>query len=209
VKLNSLQNNSEEQKSIRVIALLEEKLRGEILKSSIELATAVVEIEPARISEFFGLLKLDSQLAFNYLVDITAVDWLDAREKRFEMVYHLLSLSHLHRLRVKISLPEENPEIDSLVPLWKAANYLEREVWDMFGIRFKGHPDPRRILMYDEFKGHPLRKDYPVQGKQPRIPLRSPEVRNTALDMIRQPLVSINPKNKKGLRHGPGDVRKL
>jgi NADH:ubiquinone oxidoreductase subunit C len=79
---------------------------------------------------------------------------------------------------------------------------MEREAWDMYGVTFKGHPDQRRILMYDEFEGHPLRKDYPVQGKQPRIPLRSPEVRNTAVDMARPNLVSINRRAKQQTANG-------
>jgi NADH:ubiquinone oxidoreductase subunit C len=73
---------------------------------------------------------------------------------------------------------------------------MEREAWDMFGVEFRGHPNLRRILMYDEFQGYPLRKDYPVQGKQPRIPLRAPEVRNTAADMKRAELVAINPRRR-------------
>ena len=93
--------------------------------------------------------------------------------------------------------PEENPEVDSLTGLWSVTNFLEREVWDMYGIKFKNHPDLRRIMMYDEFEGHPLRKDYPVQGKQPRVQLRHPEVENTARLMQRPALVQINSKKEK------------
>ncbi|RMG44169.1 MAG: NADH-quinone oxidoreductase subunit C [Candidatus Dadabacteria bacterium] len=152
--------------------------------------------------DFFKILKLDTELGFNILLSVTAVDWLDKRENRFEVVYHLLSLQHLHRLRVKIDVPENNPEVDSLIDLWKSANFMERECWDMYGIKFKGHPNLKRILMYDEFKGHPLRKDYPVQGKQPRVPLRHPEVRNTAVDMHRPPLVKINKRKEKSVGQG-------
>ena len=91
-------------------------------------------------------------------------------------------------------VPENDPVVDSMVELWPGADFMEREVWDMYGIKFKGHPDLRRILMYDEFVGHPLRKDYPVQAKQPRVPLLNPEVRNTAVDMKRAALVTINPR---------------
>ncbi|HOT02340.1 MAG TPA: NADH-quinone oxidoreductase subunit C, partial [Acidobacteriota bacterium] len=73
------------------------------------------------------------------------------------------------RLRVKLPVPEEQPEVDSLTPLWKSANWYEREVWDMFGIRFRGHPNLKRILMYEGFEGHPLRKDYPIKKRQPLI----------------------------------------
>jgi NADH-quinone oxidoreductase subunit C len=110
---------------------------------------------------------------FNMLIDVTAVDYL-GRDPRFDVVYHLYSLRQNHRLRVKVGVPESEPWAHSLVPLWKSANWLEREVWDMFGIRFLGHPDPRRILLYEEFVGHPLRKDYPVNQRQPLTPERDP-----------------------------------
>jgi NADH-quinone oxidoreductase subunit C len=89
--------------------------------------------------------------------------------ERFVVVYHFFSLPLRHRLRVEIPLPETDLEVDSLTPLWTAADWLEREVWDMFGIRFRGHPNLKRILMYEEFVGHPLRKDYPVRKRQPLI----------------------------------------
>ena len=88
---------------------------------------------------------------------------------RWAVVYHFFSLAHKHRLRLVIALEEAAPEVDSLTSLWPGANWLEREVWDMFGIRFRGHPDLKRILMYKGFEGHPLRKDYPVKKRQPLI----------------------------------------
>jgi NADH-quinone oxidoreductase subunit C len=88
---------------------------------------------------------------------------------RFVVVYHFFSLAHKHRLRVEVPVDEDDAEVDSLTSLWGGADWLEREVWDMFGIRFRGHPDLKRILMYDEFEGHPLRKDYPVKKRQPLI----------------------------------------
>ncbi len=122
------------------------------------------------------LLPLMEKLKRNFeiLLDITAVDYLGKKEKRFEVVYHLLSLSEKMRLRVKVEL-EEGEKIPTLSFLWKNANWLEREVYDMFGIKFEGHPDLRRILLYPEFKGHPLRKDYPLKKSQPRIKLLRPE----------------------------------
>jgi NADH-quinone oxidoreductase subunit C len=112
------------------------------------------------------------------------------------VVYQLLSISKVWRVTVKVPVSESNPEVSSVVSLWAGASFLEREVWDMFGIKFTGHPDLRRILMYEEFVGHPLRKDYPVQGKQPRIPLRAPEVENTARRMSRPDLVTIRAKSR-------------
>lgn len=123
--------------------------------------------------EVFRTLRDDPTFAFNMLSDLTAVDFL-GREPRFEVVYHLYSLPLNHRLRVKIRVPEDDACVPSLSSLWKSANWLEREVWDMFGIRFTDHPDLRRILMYEEFRGHPLRKDYPVNKRQPLVEERDP-----------------------------------
>ena len=88
---------------------------------------------------------------------------------RFTVVYHFYSTIRKHRLRIVVPLEEADAELDSLTSLWAGANWLEREVWDMFGVRFRGHPDLKRILMYEEFDGHPLRKDYPVNKRQPLI----------------------------------------
>ncbi len=134
-------------------------------------ATVVIGRDDAL--EIFAALRDQPQFAFNVLIDVTAVDYL-GQTPRFEVVYHLYSLAQNHRLRVKIRVPEDEPWVQSLVDLWKSANWLERECWDMFGIRFVGHPDPRRILMYEEFVGHPLRKDYPVDKRQPLTEERDP-----------------------------------
>ena len=90
-------------------------------------------------------------------------------QSRFTVVYHFFSIAHKHRLRLVVPVDEADAEVDSLTSLWPGANWLEREVWDMFGIRFRGHPDLKRILMYEGFEGHPLRKDYPVKKRQPLI----------------------------------------
>jgi len=115
----------------------------------------------------------DAALAFDVLMDLTAVDYLKfpGREDgpRFEIVYHLYSITHNHRLRLKVRVDEDDASVPSVVALWPIANWLEREAWDMFGVRFEGHPDLRRLLMYEEFVGHPLRKDYPISRRQPLI----------------------------------------
>lgn len=121
----------------------------------------------------FQTLRDDPAFAFNVLTDLTVVDFL-AREPRFEVVYHLFSMPRNHRLRVKIRVVEDDAAVPSVSSLWKSANWLEREAWDMFGIRFIDHPDLRRILMYEEFRGHPLRKDYPVSKRQPLVEERDP-----------------------------------
>lgn len=134
-----------------------------------------VIIRPSALLTVAKFLKETPALDFNYLMDLTAVDYLfyaggrEQKEYRFEVVIHFYSIKNNHRLRVKVPVEEKNPEIDSLSHLWPSANWFEREVWDMFGIRFKGHPNLKRILMYEEFKGHALRKDYPFNKRQPLI----------------------------------------
>jgi NADH-quinone oxidoreductase subunit C len=110
---------------------------------------------------------------FDYavLLDLTCVDFA-AAEKRFELVYHLYSLSRNVRLRLKASVASDAPAIGTLTGLWKNAEWLEREVFDLFGVRFEGHPYLRRLLTYEGFEGHPLRKSYPLRLAQPRIPLK-------------------------------------
>lgn len=108
-------------------------------------------------------LREDRELRFNYLADLTCVDWYP-REPRFEVVYQLLSMARKERLRLKVRLEGIDPQVESLTSLWPAANFFEREVFDLFGIRFEGHPHLRRIMMPESWEGHPLRKDYPVEG---------------------------------------------
>jgi NADH-quinone oxidoreductase subunit C len=113
-----------------------------------------------RVCEF---LRDTPGLSFKFLVDVTALDHYP-EEPRFQTVYHLLSLETGARLRLKVRISGDDPRVDSAVPVWPAANAYEREVYDMFGIHFQGHPDLRRILMPEDWEGYPLRKDYPVEG---------------------------------------------
>ena len=133
--------------------------------------TAVVARES--ILDLLTFCRDDSALEFDLLVDITAVDNLKfpGREDgpRFEVVYHLYSTVHNHRVRLKVRAEEDDAHVPTASVLWPIANWLEREVWDMFGVRFDGHPDLRRLLLYEEFVGHPLRKDYPIERRQPLI----------------------------------------
>ena len=123
-----------------------------------------------KIVEAAKFLKEDPELDFNVLIDLTAVDCLNLdRPHRFEVVYHFYSIAKKHRVRLKVPLTEEDPSVDTLTGLWPGANWFEREVWDMFGVKFNGHPNLQRILMYDEFQGHALRKDYPVRKRQPLV----------------------------------------
>jgi NADH-quinone oxidoreductase subunit C len=118
-------------------------------------------VEPARIVEVCRFFK--EQEKFNRLSAVTAVDWIPA-DPRFEVIYHLHSLERNLRRRLKCKLGGDNPEIDSVYPVWRSADWYEREVFDLFGIRFRNHPNMTRILMPLDWEGHPLRKDYPVHG---------------------------------------------
>jgi NADH-quinone oxidoreductase subunit C len=122
-----------------------------------------IHIERSAIREACVLLKQDPACPFNFLSDITCVDWYPA-EPRLEVIYHLLSIPNKERVRLKVRLNSSSPAIESITSVWPAANYFEREVFDMFGVRFNGHPYLRRILMPEDWEGHPLRKDYPVEG---------------------------------------------
>lgn len=116
-----------------------------------------------------AMALLKNELEFDFLVDVTAADYLKMnRQPRFEVVYHLRSMKHGNRLRVKVPVPEEDCRIDSVVSLWNSANWLERETAEMYGITFTGHPDPRKLLMPETFTDFPLRKDYPLRGKGER-----------------------------------------
>ena len=108
-------------------------------------------------------LKNDPQLQYSALADLTCVDW-HPRQPRFEVVYHLFSIANKKYVRLKVKLSGEDANIDSLTPIWPGANFFEREVFDLFGVRFDGHPNLARIMMPENWEGHPLRKDYPVEG---------------------------------------------
>lgn len=149
-----------------------ERIRSQFQEDVVELHQQLeqdtVIISKSALVPLAGFLKEEPTLQYDFLMDLTAVDYFK-RKPRFEVVYHFLSLQHLFRIRVKVPLSEPDTELDSLVSIWPSANWYEREVYDMFGIRFAGHPDLKRILMYPEFEGHPLRKDYPIDKRQPRV----------------------------------------
>jgi len=129
---------------------------------------ASATVRPESLLDVARFAKDDPALRFDMLLDVTAVDYI-GQEPRFEVVHHLYSTTHHHRLRLKARVPEKDPTLPSVTPVWVGANWLERETYDMYGIRFSGHPDLRRIYLYDEFEGHPLRKDYPKEKRQPLI----------------------------------------
>ncbi len=151
-----------------VFQILQEKFPNQIYEAYTYRGDVIVVVDKAAIYDICKFLREEPSLKFDLLVDLTAVDYL-GRDPRFEMVYLLHSFKDNKRLRLKVPIDERDPQVPTVSNLWHIANWYEREVWDMFGIRFKGHPDLRRLLMYDEFKGHPLRKDYPINKRQPLV----------------------------------------
>ena len=148
---------------------IKEKLGSHILSSSEFRGEATYFIDPADILTVLGKLKND--LGFTYLADLTAVDYYEVKSPRFEVVYQLHRFGEDYedntRIRVKAALADDNPTIDSVTLIWSGANWLEREVYDMFGIIFNNHPDPRRILMPEDYDEFPLRKDFDVRNREP------------------------------------------
>ncbi|HEY6214593.1 MAG TPA: NADH-quinone oxidoreductase subunit C [Vicinamibacterales bacterium] len=123
---------------------------------------ATVYVERDAVQAAARALRDRPELAFTFLAELTAVDYWP-REPRFELIYVLVSIAHRHRVRMKVRVHGGDAHVATVTDVWPAASWLEREVWDMFGIAFDGHPDPRRLLMPEDWEGHPLRKDYPVQ----------------------------------------------
>jgi NADH-quinone oxidoreductase subunit C len=145
-------------------AALEAKLPGavaEVLSSRGEL---YLKVDPSRLLEVSLHLRDEKRWSFDFLALVSCVDWL-GREPRFEVVYHLRSLRHNCRIGLKVDVPDETAAVPSVAEIWKTADWFEREVFDLYGIRFTGHPDLRRIMMPDDWEGHPYRKDYPLEGR--------------------------------------------
>lgn len=152
------------------MSLAEEKLKQEYSESLSEVYTFRGELniilKPQDILEICRFLKTDPDLKFNFLSCITAVDYLNSRPKRFEMVYILFSIPNNQRIIIKTQV-DENEDIPTLTSIWSTANWQEREVYDMFGIKFSGHPNLKRILMDDDWIGYPQRKDFPLTYEVP------------------------------------------
>ena len=129
-----------------------------------------VQLKREHLLEVCRFLGEDPEMDFDYMIHVSSVDWLNdplqSKEGRFEVVYEVYSICHRQRIRIKTRVPEEDCVVDSLCEIWKGAEFMEREVYDMMGIRFHRHPDLRRILMPDDYtEGYPLRKDFPMQGR--------------------------------------------
>jgi NADH-quinone oxidoreductase subunit C len=136
---------------------------GAVEGAKFDRAELTIVVKRAAIREACAILRDDPPLQFNFLADITAVDWYP-NEPRFDVVYHLLSIPRHKRVRLKVKLAGDDPNLESITSVWPSANFFEREVYDLFGVRFPDHPNLRRIMMPEDWEGHPLRKDYPVEG---------------------------------------------
>jgi NADH-quinone oxidoreductase subunit C len=141
---------------------------GAVVSTHADHGDATAVVERSQLTHVLHFLRDDPELLFDVLSDVCAVDYLP-RTPRFEVVYHLYSLERNQRVRIKACVPEDDCRIDSAVALFRSADWMEREVYDLYGVVFTGHPDLRRILLYDEFEGHPLRKDYPKERRQPLV----------------------------------------
>lgn len=144
-----------------VIAALGPLVHGATYTAAVSVDVPAIDVPPDRLVETCRALRDAPSLGFDFLADVIGVDYLP-RQPRFEVVYHLVSIPNLRRLRLKVRVPEGGT-VPTVQDVWPAANWHEREVWDMFGIVFEGHPDLRRLLMPEDWEGHPQRKDYPVQ----------------------------------------------
>ncbi len=151
----------EEIQTIPVVAALVTAQPEAVVGGKSDRGELTLEIAPERIVEVCRFLKEEQK--FVRVSTVTAVDWYP-EEPRFDVVYHLHSPERNERLRLKCRLPGENPEIDSVTVVWRGANWYERETFDLFGIRFRNHPNLQRIMLPADWEGHPLRKDYPVTG---------------------------------------------
>ena len=136
---------------------------GAVETAKLDRDELTIVVGRAAIREAGAILRDDRELQFNFLSDITCVDWYP-NEPRFDVAYHLLSIPRHERLRLKVKLGGDDPSLESITSVWPSANFFEREVYDLFGVRFSGHPNLRRIMMPEDWEGHPLRKDYPVEG---------------------------------------------
>src|SRR5215216_4962363 len=154
-----------------IVAAIEGRFKDQILDVNDFRGDLAVTIRPDRVVDVCRALKEDPATKMDLLSSVTGLDYLgypdSKREERFNVVYHMYSIDHGHRVRLKVPLPDSAPEIDSVSPVWKTANWWERETYDMFGIRFRNHPDLRRILCHEEFVGHALRKDHDPGARTP------------------------------------------
>ena len=159
---NSTENNPTVEK-------LKSRFGADILKTEVFRNQLSMVVKRDNILNVMRLLKDDAELAYDFLADLTAVDYLKMEKNpRFEVVYNLRSMKHNRRVRIKVPVPENDCKIESVCGIWKTANWMEREAHEMYGIVFENHPDLRKLLMPETYQYYPLRKDYPLRGKGER-----------------------------------------
>lgn len=161
--------------SERVLEAIQKKFGAGVLSTHSQFGDDTAIVDPKSWKAICAFLRDDPQMGFDMFVDLCGVDY-PTRNPRVEVVLHLYSIARRHRIRLKTAVGDEEMdgcEVDSITELWPGADWFEREAYDLVGIRFKGHPDLRRILMYPEFEGHPLLKDYPADRTQPLVPYRT------------------------------------
>ena len=170
-----------------VLEKLAAKLGDKLRETHSHFGDDTALVAPDAWHEAAQLLRDDPTLDFDLFVDLCAVDYPSRAEGRFEVVLHLYSTTKRHRVRLKTRVGDEEgngADLDTLTDVWSGANWFERETFDMMGVVFRGHPDLRRILMYPEFEGHPLRKDYAANHTQPLVPYRTEEDAGTILEKV-------------------------
>lgn len=174
-----------------VLDRLARKFGDAILETHSLHGNETVVVARERLVEIATFLRDDAELAFNMPIDCTCVDWLGQPGPRFEVIWHLYSITKKHRVRVKVRVTAEDAVTPSLTPVWRGMDWHEREAYDLYGIRFAGHHNLKRILMYEEFVGHPLRKDYPIDKRQPLIEMRQVKQvatqKHPTADMLNKP----------------------
>lgn len=149
-----------------ITEILKKEFGKEIVGSHNDYGNEVVLVDQSAVYEVLKFLRNNSECPYDLLLDIAGVDYIK-EDPRFEVVYHLYSLSKKKRIRIRSKVPEKDLTVKSVIDIWPAADWFEREAFDMFGIHFEGHPNLKRLLMWEEFEGYPLRKDYPIDKRQP------------------------------------------
>lgn len=152
----------------QVINLFKEKFSEAIVDSHEQHGDETILVKKESLFEILKFAKENENLKFDSMMDICGVDYL-GQTPRFEVVYHLYSIPLNHRVRIKVRVSEEDCVVPSAISLWKSADWFERETWEMFGVKFEGHPELKPLLLFEGFEGHPLRKDYPIEKRQ-KIP---------------------------------------
>ena len=151
----------------QIAKMIEEKFPGEVLGTVTHAGQTGVMLKKERVHDICRFLHDEPSLRMDHLSDLTAVDYSaypGDTGLRFEVVYNLISTVFRHRIRLKVRVPEDQPRVDTVTDIWQTANWHERETYDLMGIIFNGHPDLRRILLSEDWIGHPLRKEYPLKG---------------------------------------------